>query len=88
MKLETLLSKEELNKVMLRHILENDLVSIDMVHVNDQAYVEITLEDVLLTAGEVREIVKTLTDEEPAKQSIVITPDGSLGVESEFTVEE
>ena len=87
MKTEVLLNKEEVGKVMLKHILDSDLVTVDGVTINGTT-ITIDLDPVDITADEVRGLIQSLVDDEPVKQTIIITPDGSLGVESEINVED
>ena len=84
MKMETLLTKSELQKLLITHILEEELMEIDSV-VKEGEGITVSFEDLSISAGEVAEMVKNATDTtEPAtKQNIVVTPEGGCGIETE-----
>ena len=84
MKAETLLSKDEIHKAMLAHVLTDELIELATITKTTDG-ISISFEDVDLTDGEVVEIIRNLSDstDTPQKQSVVITPDGSLGVTME-----
>ena len=83
MKTEMLLKKAEAEKLLLAHIMENDLVEIDSMEVVDGRLV-INLDSVDLTVEELKDIIES-NETEKSRTSLVLTPEGELGlaVESE-----
>lgn len=81
MKMETLLSKSEIQKMLLSHIADEDLLEVKAVTKTAEG-MTVSFMDLLLTDAEIIELVKNSTDstETLTKQSVIITSEGELGI--------
>jgi len=84
MKMETLLTKSEIQKILLSHVSDEDLLEVKSV-IKTAEGITVSFTDLLLSDVEIIELVKNSTDstETLTKQSVIVTTDGSLGIEIE-----
>lgn len=81
MKTEMLLTKDEVQAVLLRYMADEDLLEVACVTKTAEG-ITVSFEDLELTEAEMTEIVKNATDstDAPKKESIVVTETGELGI--------
>jgi len=84
MKMETLLTKSEIQKMLLSHVSDEDLLEVKSVTKTAEG-ITVSFTDLLLSDVEIIELVKNSTDstETLTKQNVIVTTDGSLGIEIE-----
>jgi predicted TIM-barrel enzyme len=85
MKKETVVTKDELQLLLLEHIEANELTEIDSVTLAD-GKLTVSLEDIELSSDAVIELLAKAMENPPDKTTLVILPDGSLGLQEDITL--